>query len=237
VSEARGESPPGSNAPEGYSPSYWGTLVHEAFETLHNDSHSANSDEEVSSNLDSILERHDGGREQLTELIDQYRDSEVWDAVQDATRVLPEYELSAIHPTEPQVHISGLVDLLVETADGWEIIDFKTGEQPRPQSYLANQYRWQLATYAWMFNEEYDIEVTRTRLFYVQDGSIHDVTTDWSDFEMYLRQLPDNLTIESEAGLPTNPNPTPVETDAADDPHTRCGSCPYNSICPVWREQ
>ncbi|GAB7012971.1 UvrD-helicase domain-containing protein [Halolamina salina] len=237
VSEARGDSPPGSNAPEDHSPSYWGTVVHEAFEALHNDSHSADSDEGVSSNLDSVLDRHDGVREQLTELIGQYRESEVWNTVQNATTVLPEYELSAIHPTEPQVHISGLVDLLVQTEDGWEIIDFKTGEQPRSGSYLANQYRWQLATYAWMLNEEYDIEVTRTRLFYVQDGSVHDITTDWSDFETYLHQLSDDLKIEPEAGLPTDPDPAPSETEAPENPHTRCGSCPYKSICPVWKEK
>ena len=236
VSEARGESPPGSNAPDGYSPSYWGTVVHEAIEALHHDHNTNDSSSNGTSSLEAVLTNHDEVRDPLSAVIDQYRASDTWEKVQAASTVLPEYELSAIHPTEPQVHLSGLVDLLIKTAEGWEIIDFKTGEQPRSLSYLANQYRWQLATYAWMLNEEYDIEVARTQLFYVQTGTVHTVSTDWSDFEGYLSELPDELTIESEEGLPVDPDPNPADTDVPSDAHTRCGSCPYTSICPAWTE-
>lgn len=234
ISEARGESPPGSNAPSGYSPSYWGTLTHNALEALHRDKRASESGEEETA-LTKFLEQHPEISDELQAVVDQYQETPIWDTVQDANTVLPEYELSAIHPAKPHAHLSGFVDLLVQTADGWEVIDFKTGTPPATGSYLANQYRWQLATYAWLLNEEYDIEASKLAIYYVQSGKSHEVSPNWSEFSAHLRKLPDRLFVESEEGLPTRPDPDPANNSADDlDLDTRCGSCPFTSICSAW---
>ncbi len=237
ISEARGESPPGSNAPAGYSPSYWGTLTHNAMEALHCDKRTGELGEEETA-LTEFLDQHAEIHDELLAVVDQYRASAIWNAVQDAETVLAEYELSAIHPTEPHVHLSGFVDLLIQTADGWEIIDFKTGTPPAADSYLANQYRLQLATYAWLLDQEYDIEASKLVIYYVQGGKSREVSPDWGEFSAYLRDLPDRLFVESEEGLPTRPDPDPVHADADElDLESRCGSCPFTSICPEWANE
>lgn len=236
ISEARGESPPGSNAPPGYSPNYWGTLAHNALEALHRDKRAKEGVEEI--HLADFLDRHSEIGDELQDIVDQYQSTAIWDTVQDAKSVLPEYELSAIHPTEPQVNLSGFVDLLIQTTDGWKIIDFKTGVPPAANSYLANQYRWQLATYAWLLDEEYDIQATKLVIYYVQSGEFHEISPDWREFSAHLRDLPNRLSVESEEGLPTRPDPDPDHNITEElDLETRCGSCPFTSICPEWNER
>lgn len=236
VSEARGESPPGTNAPTGISASYWGTLVHDALEQLHEDLRVNTLDEE-DSRLHRYLDDLDEGTRGVEELVQTYRDTKTWKAVKTAETVLPEYELSAMHPSDPQVHLSGFVDLLYNTGDEWVIADFKTGDVPVADSYLADQYKTQLSTYAWLLNEEYDIEASTARLVYVQSGEEHDIAIDWSGFGRYLDSLPGTLTIESGEGLPTDPDPDPLSTTReALSLESRCGSCPYTSICPAWTD-
>lgn len=238
VSEARGQSPPGSNAPDGYSPSYWGTLVHRGMEALHKDvigdSWDVDSDT-WGSHVTSFFENQAEIQSELATVLERYRESDLWDLVVSAETVLPEYELSAVHPEEPQVHLNGLADLLVKTSAGWRIIDFKTGKQPQPGSYLKNQYRDQVATYTWLLKAEYDIKTVSTELFYVQDGSRIQIDTGWRDLSSSLSKLPDDLTVTPGKGLPVYPDPDPNTTTAADlDPESRCGSCPFTSICEAW---
>ena len=125
-----------------------------------------------------------------------------------------------------------------ETADGWAIIDFKTGTPPAADSYLANQYRWQLATYAWLLDEEYDIKASKLHIYYVQSGKSREVSPNWDEFSGYLRDLPNRLLVESKEGLPTRPDPDPVHNNAEElDLETRYGSCPFTSICPEWTDE
>lgn len=236
VSEARGTSPPETDAPSGYSPTYWGTLVHQMLEEIHEvlvETENDRSAEIFDQQIESIFEQYPDIEEHLRDLFDRYRSSELWTQVRNSTTILPEYEVSAIHPTKPQIHLTGVIDLLIETADGWEIIDFKTGTHPPEESYLEQQYVWQLRTYAWLLNEEYNLNVSGTRLFYVREGKSQPVQTNWTEFSADLKQLPDELTVESESGLPIKPEPDPT-TSTADDPYSRCGSCPYVTICPAW---
>jgi len=241
VSEARGSSPPGSNAPKDYSPSYWGTLVHEGLEALHEDVIEQDwrgEMEEWGESVTEYLERESDIRDELESVLKGYLDSSIWSMVMSADTVLPEYELSAVHPQEPQVHMSGLVDLLLETDEGWWIIDFKTGRKPRNRSYTENQYRWQLATYSWMLKAEYGIKPAGTDLFYVQNGRRVEVDANWKEFSSYLSELPDDLSVTSGKGLPVDPNPNPVENNVEElDDQSRCGSCPYISICEVWDDE
>lgn len=237
VSEVRGESPPSTAAPDGYSPSYWGTLVHEALEAIHEDI----STEGATTDFDTyqtFLERHEEIRDEIDSVTETYRESSLWGRVQDAVTILAEYELSTLHPTEPQVHLSGVIDLLIETDDGWEIVDFKTGIKPATGSYLARHYQWQLATYTWLLKEEYDIDVSRARLYYVESDEFSEVSVDEYEFASFLRDLPSKLDIESESGLSVQPKPDPNSTREADlEPTSRCGSCPYTSICPAWNSR
>jgi CRISPR/Cas system-associated exonuclease Cas4 (RecB family) len=127
--------------------------------------------------------------------------------------------------------------LLYCVEDEWTIIDFKTGEVPNDDSYLADQYETQLTTYAWLLNTEYDIEVTTVRLVYVQNGQEYEHRIDWEKFDEYLSSLPGILTIESGEGLPVDPDPDPATTQLESvSLESRCGSCPYTDICPAWSE-
>ncbi|WP_138007107.1 UvrD-helicase domain-containing protein [Halalkalirubrum salinum] len=236
ISEARGESPPGTNAPSNISASQWGSLVHNAFEKFHKDVRDGAVGTN-SSRLQEYLEELKEGTLEIQELAEEYQETETWNEIIQADTILPEYELSAMHPSEPRIHLSGFVDLLYSIDGKWVIIDLKTGDVPSEDSYLADQYETQLATYAWLLNAEYDIEVTTSRLIYVQTGQEHEHKINWEKFEEYLSALPGTLTIESGEGLPTDPQPNPstnqVESISLE---SRCGSCPYTDICPAWSE-
>jgi ATP-dependent helicase/nuclease subunit A len=239
VSEARGESPPNTEAPDGYSPSHWGTLVHQAMEALHEDFQMNNIGSE-NGVLAEFLNSHSDISEDLSTPIQNYRNSDLCDAVRSASSVLPEYELSAIHPMEPQVRISGVVDLLFESDQGWNIVDFKTGRSPESGTYLAQQYRTQLATYTWLLHAEYGIEIQNSAIFYTQSGKTNKYEMSPEEFSSDLRELPDQLSIETELGLTAYPDPDP-ETVSIEDLEnkleTRCGSCPFTSICPAWNDR
>lgn len=236
VSQARGESPPGSNAPEGYSPSYWGTIVHEALEALHRDLQ-AGAVGAADGQFESRLERYDDVRSEIEKTIEPYRTSGLWNRVSASDTVLPEYELSAIHPSEPQIHISGVVDLLFQSNGRWEVVDFKTGLEPDSDTYLASQYHSQLLTYTWLLKQEYDLDVARTSVYYVQDGKVSEYDTDADTFSDYLSDLPERLSVETETGLPADPEPDPSGTDPSSlDLQSRCGSCPYTDICTAWEQ-
>lgn len=239
VSETRGESPPGNNAPDGVQPTYWGTLVHGAIEALHEDLIVDRWDSKSNSwggNVTSYIELEDEIRDKLETSLESYRESKLWEQVLSATTVLPEYELSAVHPDEPQVHLNGVVDLLLETSSGWMVVDFKTGKKPQTDSYLEKKYRWQLTTYAWLLKEEYDIEVASTELFYVESGDRVEFDTDWTNFSSHLSELPNELGVTSGKGLPVRPDPDPERHTLNElDLESRCGSCPYKSICEVWK--
>lgn len=239
VSEIRGESPPGSNAPDGVQPTYWGTLVHDALEALHEDVISEEWDPQSDNwgeNLTDYLQLEDEIRHKLETVLESYRESKLWEQVLSASTVLPEYELSAVHPDEPQVHLNGVVDLLLKTASGWQIIDFKTGKKPQTGSYLEEKYNWQLTTYAWLLKAEYNIEIVSTELFYVQSSDRIEFDTNSTDFSSYLAELPDKLTVVPGKGLPVQPDPNPENSSLNElDLESRCGSCPYKSICEAWR--
>ena len=236
ISEARGESPPGTNAPSDISASYWGSLVHDAFEELHKDVREGTVKDD-NSRLQEYLEELAEGKTELQMLIEAYQETKTWKETTQADTVLPEYELSAMHPSEPRIHLSGFVDLLYSVDNEWVIVDFKTGDVPDENSYLADQYETQLTTYAWLLNTEYDIEVTTARLVYVQDGQEYDHTIDWEKFDKYLSSLPGTLSIESGEGLPIDPDPDPTTTQIESvSLESRCGSCPYTDICPAWSE-
>lgn len=234
VSEARGKSPPGTNAPNGLSPSAWGTIVHQAFDALHTDVSTGQLDA-ADGYLAAYREANSDVVEALNPLISTYRETALWDTVQDSMTVLPEYDLSAKHPGSPPTHISGQVDLLYETDNGWAIADFKTGTVPRADSFLTAQYKKQLTTYAWLLDKEYDIEVEAAALVYVQSGEEHEVATDIDGFTADLSELPETTNIVAGEGLPTDPDPNPAATTANElNLESRCGSCPYTSICPEW---
>lgn len=236
VSQARGESPPGSNTPDGYSPSYWGTIVHEGLEALHSDVRDG-AVGAAENELDTILDRYADISSELEQTIRSYRRSDLWSRVSAADTVLPEYELASIHPSEPQIHISGVVDLLFQGNDGWEVVDFKTGLEPNSDTYLAGQYRSQLLTYIWLLKQEYEVEITTTSVYYVQTGNVTEYDLDASTFGEYLSDLPDRLSVETETGLPANPDPDPADVAPSElAVESRCGSCPYTGICTAWEE-
>jgi len=236
VSDARGTSPPEANNPEGTTPSGWGDIVHQALELFHED-YRDDTLGTAESGFASYLRERPDIRSDIEAVVREYRSTTTWEEIQRADEILPEYELSALHPDEPQVHIQGFVDLLYQVDGDWTIIDYKTGKVAESGSYLANQYRWQLATYAWLLREEYGIDLEAARLVYVQDRTEITQEVDWDLFAEYLRDLDERLPVESGEGLPVRPKPDPQDTlldDLSDE--SRCGTCPYVSICPAWQD-
>jgi len=239
ITDSHGESPEGTNNPPGISASVWGTMVHDALEDYHKDLR-----EGVLNDPESRFEQrladdlNDDAAERIRGIVETYQTTtQTGDEIVSADPLLPEYHLSAQHPSEPTVHISGYVDLLYQTDGEWHIADFKTGDPPDEDADLLSQYRWQLATYVWLLKEEYGIEVADARLVYVNSGDEKSLDLEWDLLSDYLRKLPDRLEIESEGGLPLKPSPDPA-TNAPDSLplDSRCGACPYTEICPVWQD-
>lgn len=236
ITDSHGESPPGTNKPDGVSASAWGQMVHDALEAYHRDLRQGDIGASDSRYDECLAEESEEAAARIREVVEEYRDeTATWSEVQEAETVLPEYELSAQHPSDPNVHLSGFTDLLYARDGEWVIVDFKTGEELDEDADLFKQYKWQLATYVWLLREEYDIEASAARLVYVHEGVEKTLDLEWSLLSDFLEELPERLNIISEQGLPTRPSPEPDSSSPDKLPlDTRCGACPYTEICPEW---
>jgi CRISPR/Cas system-associated exonuclease Cas4 (RecB family) len=230
VSELRADVPPESNPPESLQPSAWGTIVHTALEHLHT------GEQELERYLDSrspVVEQR-----LRDDIIPNYRSTNTWDAVQStAEEVLPEYELESILAQgSAELYLSGKIDLLYRTSEGWHIVDYKTGALPDEDDYLYDDYRYQLTAYAWLLQDAFNIIVESATLLFVSP-TVEEVELDidLEGFISRIKELPDTLSLDSAEGLAANPDPHP-ETTSSLSPYSRCGSCAYRDLCPEWRE-
>ncbi len=80
----------------------------------------------------------------------------VWKAEEEINLVLPDYILQ------------GVVDLIEDHGDVFEIVDFKTAPKPDVQSQpeIVEHYRKQLLIYAYLIEKKYGKPVSRTHLYY-----------------------------------------------------------------------
>lgn len=231
VSELRADVPPESNPPEPLQPSAWGGIVHKALEQLH----------EGDDELDRFLETCAENVEQRLQddVLPAYRTTQTWESVvSEATEILPEYELEGVlTQSGTELYLSGQIDLLYQTPDGWHIVDFKTGAIPDEGEYLYDDYRYQLTAYAWLLRDAFNITVESARLVFVSPSVEEvEIEVNLEAFVRSLEEVPGTLTLESEDGLIAKPDPKPDETTDL-SPYSRCGSCAYRELCPEWRDQ
>lgn len=82
---------------------------------------------------------------------------------------------------EKEYIIEGTVDLVKETEEGIELFDFKTGENRLEK--LEN-YKGQLAIYAYLLKERFEIDKLRAKLYYIEEESpIVDIELTTSEIE------------------------------------------------------
>ena len=134
-----------------------------------------------------------------------------------------EYELSTMVSTAGRdLRVTGTVDLLYRTADGWQLVDWKTGR--RPAEGAAETHLQQLSVYAWLLDREFGITVDTALLGYIDPETEPVVTpvavtteldTEWVD--RAVAAASEAAPISSDAGLETRP-----------DPET-CSGCPYGA--------
>lgn len=226
ISTMRSPVPPGSAPPGNLERDTWGDIVH------------------------STLERYVNNEETAIEYIDQY-DGDVHDELLDAilpnfnstalaselpendSGILPEYALTAYYaPTG--TYVRGVIDLLYKTADGWHIVDYKTGRVVNEDEYSFEAYRYQLSAYVWLLRHNFEnISIESVRLMYVHpDVSEENIEVDGTLFDRELDRLADRLEL-TEDGLIADPDPEPSADTDPDISH-RCGTCPYIDRCPAW---
>lgn len=229
VSELRGDVPPESDPPEPLQPHSWGTVVHRALQSLHTEQ----------DDLDHYLEAADDSVETKLreEVIPNYESTNIWEQVnENAEQVLSEYELEGIlRQARSDLYLSGKIDLLYETASGWHIADFKTGGPPSEESYLHEGYKYQIWAYAWLLRDAFNISVESATLVYVHpEVEEVSVTVNLEEFVDSLEEVPASLDLEIGEGLAPNPDPEPPAESLS--VYSKCGSCAYRSLCPIWRD-
>lgn len=121
------------------------------------------------------------------------------------------------YSVEKNYIIEGTLDLLRESSEGVEIIDFKTGKYEEEKFYL---YKRQLEVYAYLLRERYDIEKMKGYLYYIDEES--------SKIEVELKKESIDRTIkrfESVAQRLLMGDFTPREYGE------KCGECEFKWYC------
>lgn len=227
VSTIRSPTPPGSEPPGSLERDTWGNTAHKALERyVHGES-----------NIDQFLDQYEGEvLDELENAIDNFEGTSIAMSLPtDTSSILPEYELTAYH--EPTgTYVRGQIDLLFEGEDGWHIIDYKTGRVAEEGEYVSDTYRYQLASYTWLLEQNFDdICIAGTHLIYIHPVvSEKSIDIESKMFEDELDRLDQHLDI-GEKGLQAKPDPEP-DSEADPDIKTRCGTCPYMDRCHAWQD-
>ncbi len=123
--------------------------------------------------------------------------------------------------------ISGIIDRIDKTEDGYEIIDYKTTKKMPSQEKVDNDL--QLSVYLQAFLKRYpkeieNIDKIKVSLYYLKHGVKLSSTRTQEQLEK-VRSLFLEVIAEIEKGnFPPNVNPL-------------CDWCGYQKICPAWRHK
>ena len=123
--------------------------------------------------------------------------------------------------------VSGIIDRIDKTDDGYEIIDYKTSKKMPSQEYVDNNM--QLSTYLKAFLARYPKEIEnldkiKVSLYFLKHGVKLSSTREAKQIKKTDQEFLDVIS-EIENGK-FEPNVTPL-----------CDWCGYQKICPMWRHK
>ena len=200
--EVEGEG--GGNLP----PQIVGSIIHKALELY--------DYKDLDAVFDKAVEEYAPGNKTGTvkarEMLTNYVASDLFKA-------LPKSKLKELRFTLPmeEMLITGVIDRVVETADGLVIVDYKTGRPPE-KSEVKIGYAYQLAIYKHAVEKLLGKKVVEAKLHFLQDLS------EWS-----LPMDRDHLAVA--LALCKNISVKGGEEDFACN-LANCKYCPYNYLCP-----
>lgn len=199
--EVEGEG--SSNLP----PQVVGSIIHRALELY---------DKDLDAAFDKAVEEYAPGNKigtaKAKEMLVNYVASDLFKA-------LPKSKLKELRFTLPmgELFITGVIDCVVETADGLMIVDYKTGRPPE-KAEVKLGYAYQLAIYKHAAEKLLGKKVVEAKLHFLQDLS------EWS-----LPMDRDHLAVA--LALCKNISVKGGEEDFACN-LANCKYCPYNYLCP-----
>ena len=137
----------------------------------------------------------------------------------DLFKALPKSKLKELRFTLPmeELYITGVIDCVVETADGLVIVDYKTGRPPE-KAEVKIGYAYQLAIYKHAVEKLLGKKVVEAKLHFLQDLSEWSLPMDREHLAVALA-LCKNISVKG------------GEEDFACN-LANCKYCPYNYLCP-----
>lgn len=167
--------------PNNTSNTLFGTLVHETIEDIHKAAINGRTEDITAENIQLWLNLNyetlskaehsylnQGDRKSAYEQVMRYvaHNGTDWSKIRET-----EVEVCSV---KENYILLGKVDLVQGVGDTYELIDFKTGEKPNPEtkSEQLKHYEEQLTTYAHIIEEKTGKKISRTHLYYtsVTDG-------------------------------------------------------------------
>lgn len=212
-------SPPG-----GMDPAAWGTLVHETVER-HIQSGKEAALEHVRSNAEAVQAAVEHG------ILSTFESTTVHDQVENycsENEVLTEHELRAFIPVDGrEVQVRGQVDLLYRIGEEWHIVDFKTASAGDVGAYTRREHDRQVATYVWLLEEIYGVDVASQTVLYLGDGVERSHNADSETFVSLVEDVATRVDFDEGGELVARPSTG--DADAELHPDSRCGTCPYSA--------
>ena len=200
--EVEGEG--GSNLP----PYIVGSIIHRALELYDY----KNLDVAFTKAVEEYAPGNKVGTAKAKEMLVKYVESDLFKA-------LPKNKLKELRFTLPieEMLITGVIDCVVETADGLVIVDYKTGRPPE-KTEVKLGYAYQLAIYKHAAEKLLGKKVVEAKLHFLQDLS------EWS-LPMDRDHLAVALALCKNIGFKGGEED--FECNLAN-----CKYCPYNYLCP-----
>lgn len=122
--------------------------------------------------------------------------------------------------------VSGFIDRIDKTDEGYEIIDYKTSKKLPSQEIVDNNL--QLSIYLLAFLKRYphfkEIEKVKLSLFFVHHGTKITTTKTKEDLEIVSKELIDLINEIAESKFPAVLTPL-------------CAWCGYQKMCPMWKHK
>jgi ATP-dependent helicase/nuclease subunit A len=153
----------------------YGNLVHTLFEMIISGHLAADEVPEYMEHASAeydVNERQQRGAEQAVERLLR---SDLWDEIQTAKAAGHSvYTEIPFADRKGDIVTTGQIDLVIETIDGWKIVDFKTESAESP-SVIGLKYAAQLAAYQEHWEKISGASVASTRLWLTEEGRSIDV--------------------------------------------------------------
>lgn len=138
------------------------------------------------------------------------------------------FDAASNHGVNMQTHIiSGIIDRIDKTEDGYEIIDYKTTKKMPSQDKVDNDL--QLSVYLQAFLSRYpkeieNIDKLKVSLYYLKHGVKLSATRTVEQLKKSEQLFLDAIKLIEEEKF--EPNITPL-----------CDWCGYQNICPMWKHK